>query len=69
MYPIIDKAVLSPNLTPLVVTPPRIALVRQPGQFVIVGQGAGGEAGVDLLDARRVEARAELDQAVEDLRG
>ena len=43
MYPIIDKAVLSPNVTRLVVSAPRIALVRQPGQFVIVRLGDGGE--------------------------
>lgn len=43
MHPIIDKAVLSPNVTRLVVSAPRIALVRQPGQFVIVRLGEGGE--------------------------
>jgi len=43
MYPIIDKAALSPNVTRLVVSAPRIALVRQPGQFVIVRLGDGAE--------------------------
>ncbi|MFN8622279.1 MAG: sulfide/dihydroorotate dehydrogenase-like FAD/NAD-binding protein [Chloroflexota bacterium] len=43
MHPIIDKAALSPNVTRLVVSAPRIALVRQPGQFVIVRRGEGAE--------------------------
>jgi ferredoxin/flavodoxin---NADP+ reductase len=43
MYPIIDKAALSPNVTRLVVSAPRIAQVRQPGQFVIVRLGEGAE--------------------------
>ena len=43
MHPIIDKAALSPNVTRLVVSAPRIALVRQPGQFVIVRLGDGAE--------------------------
>ena len=43
MHPIIDKAALSPNVTRLVVSAPRIALVRRPGQFVIVRLGDGAE--------------------------
>jgi len=43
MFPIIDNAALSPNVTRLVVSAPRIALVRQPGQFVIVRLGDGAE--------------------------
>jgi len=43
MHPIIDKAGLSPNVTRLVVSAPRIALVRRPGQFVIVRLGDGAE--------------------------
>jgi len=43
MHPIIDKAALSPNVTRLVVSAPRIAQVRQPGQFVIVRLGDGAE--------------------------
>ena len=43
MHLILDKAVLSPNVTRLVVSAPRIALVRQPGQFVIVRKGDGAE--------------------------
>lgn len=43
MYRIIDKTVLSPNVTRLVVRAPRIAQVRHPGQFVIVRRGEGAE--------------------------
>jgi ferredoxin--NADP+ reductase len=43
MHPIIDKAQLSPNVTRLVVEAPRIAQIRQPGQFVIVRRGPGAE--------------------------
>jgi len=43
MHPIVDKAQLSPNVTRLVVQAPRIAEIRQPGQFVIVRRGPGGE--------------------------
>jgi ferredoxin/flavodoxin---NADP+ reductase len=43
MHPIIEKTVLSPNVTRLVVRAPRIAQVRQPGQFVIVRRGEGAE--------------------------
>jgi ferredoxin/flavodoxin---NADP+ reductase len=43
MHPIIDRAALSPNVTRLVVSAPRIAQVRQPGQFVIVRLGEGAE--------------------------
>ena len=43
MHPIVNKAQLSPNVTRLVVQAPRIAEIRQPGQFVIVRRGPGGE--------------------------
>jgi ferredoxin/flavodoxin---NADP+ reductase len=43
MHPIVEKAQLSPNVTRLVVEAPRIAEIRQPGQFVIVRRGPGGE--------------------------
>jgi len=36
MHPVVTKARLSPNVTRLDVVAPRIAQVRQPGQFVIV---------------------------------
>jgi ferredoxin/flavodoxin---NADP+ reductase len=43
MHPIVAKTVLSPNVTRLVVEAPRIAQVRQPGQFVIVRDHEGSE--------------------------
>lgn len=43
MHPIIAKAQLSPNVTRLVVSAPRIAQIRQAGQFVIVRRGEGAE--------------------------
>jgi ferredoxin--NADP+ reductase len=43
MHPIIDRAQLSPTVTRLVVSAPRIAKVRQAGQFVIVRLGEGAE--------------------------
>jgi ferredoxin--NADP+ reductase len=43
MHPIVAKAQLSPNVTRLVLKAPRIAEIRQPGQFVIVRRGPGGE--------------------------
>ncbi len=43
MHPIIDKAVLSPNVTQLRVRAPRIAEIRQAGQFVIVRRAPGAE--------------------------
>lgn len=43
MHPIIDRAQLSPTVTRLVVSAPRIATVRQAGQFVIVRLGEGAE--------------------------
>ncbi len=43
MYPIIATEQLSPNVTRLVVEAPRIAQIRQPGQFVIVRLGPGAE--------------------------
>jgi ferredoxin--NADP+ reductase len=43
MHPVISKARLSPNVTRLDVGAPRIAQVRQPGQFVIVRRGEGAE--------------------------
>ncbi len=43
MHSIVAKAKLSPNVTRLDVTAPRIAQIRQPGQFVIVHRGEGAE--------------------------
>lgn len=43
MHPVISKACLSPNVTRLDVFAPRIAKIRQPGQFVIVHLGEGAE--------------------------
>jgi len=43
MHPVVDKTSLSPNVTRLVVEAPRIAEIRQPGQFVIVRLGPGAE--------------------------
>ena len=43
MHKIVAKAQLSPNVTRLDAVAPRIAQIRQPGQFVIVRRGEGGE--------------------------
>ena len=43
MHPIVSKTQLSPNVTRLVIQAPRIAEIRQPGQFVIVRRGPGAE--------------------------
>jgi len=43
MHPILSKAQLSPNVTRLDVLAPRIAQIRQAGQFVIVRKGEGCE--------------------------
>ena len=43
MHSILAKAQLSPNVTRLDVLAPRIAQVRQPGQFVIVYRAEGAE--------------------------
>ncbi|MGZ6340160.1 MAG: sulfide/dihydroorotate dehydrogenase-like FAD/NAD-binding protein [Candidatus Limnocylindrales bacterium] len=43
MHPIVEKAQLSSNVTRLVVTAPRVAEIRRPGQFVIVRLGPGAE--------------------------
>jgi ferredoxin/flavodoxin---NADP+ reductase len=43
MHTIVSKLQLSPNVTRLDVIAPRIAQVRQPGQFVIVRRGEGAE--------------------------
>src|ERR1039457_2624241 len=43
MSNIVAKAQLSPNVTRLDVVAPRIAQIRQPGQFVIVYRGEGAE--------------------------
>jgi ferredoxin/flavodoxin---NADP+ reductase len=43
MHSIVAKAQLSPNVTRLDVVAPRIAQIRQPGQFVIVHRGEGAE--------------------------
>jgi ferredoxin--NADP+ reductase len=43
MHPIVGKSQLSPNVTRLVVEAPRIAQIRQAGQFVIVRAAEGAE--------------------------
>ena len=43
MHTILSKQCLSPNVTRLDVQAPRIAQIRQPGQFVIVHQSEGAE--------------------------
>ena len=43
MHPILASTQLSPNVWRLVVEAPRIAEIRQPGQFVIVRRGPGAE--------------------------
>jgi ferredoxin/flavodoxin---NADP+ reductase len=43
MHKIVTKAQLSPNVTRLDVIAPRIAQIRQPGQFVIVHKGPDAE--------------------------
>ena len=43
MHSIVAKARLSPNVTRLDVVAPRIAQIRQPGQFVIVRRAEGAE--------------------------
>jgi ferredoxin--NADP+ reductase len=43
MHAIVSKQCLSPNVTRLDVQAPRIAQIRQPGQFVIVHQTEGAE--------------------------
>lgn len=43
MHRIVQNERLSPNVTRLVVQAPRIAQIRQPGQFVIVHLGRGAE--------------------------
>ena len=43
MNEILDKVVLSPNVTRFTVSAPRIAEIRRPGQFVIVRLGPDAE--------------------------
>jgi len=43
MHPILSSTQLSPNVWRLVVESPRIAEIREPGQFVIVRRGPGAE--------------------------
>ena len=43
MHPVVARAQLSPNVTRLDVAAPRIAQIRQPGQFVIVHRADGAE--------------------------
>ena len=43
MHPILSSTQLSPNVWRLVVEAPRIAEIREPGQFVIVRRGPGAE--------------------------
>ncbi len=43
MHQVIERSQLSPNVTRLVVSAPRVAAIRQAGQFVIVRLGKGAE--------------------------
>lgn len=43
MHKVLSKTGLSPNVTRLDVVAPRVAEIRQPGQFVIVRRGEGAE--------------------------
>ncbi|HEY6013607.1 MAG TPA: sulfide/dihydroorotate dehydrogenase-like FAD/NAD-binding protein, partial [Candidatus Limnocylindrales bacterium] len=43
MHHVLVNERLSPNVTRLVIDAPRIAEIRQPGQFVIVHLGPGAE--------------------------
>jgi ferredoxin--NADP+ reductase len=43
MHKVVENTRLSPNVQRLVVEAPRVAKVRQPGQFVIVRRGPGAE--------------------------
>ena len=43
MHAVVARDQLSPNVTRLVVSAPRIAEIRRPGQFVIVRRGPGAE--------------------------
>jgi ferredoxin--NADP+ reductase len=43
MHAVVSRTQLSPNVTRLIVQAPRIAEIRQPGQFVIVRRGPGAE--------------------------
>jgi ferredoxin--NADP+ reductase len=43
MHQLVDKSQLSPNVTRLVIEAPRIAQIRQAGQFVIVRAAEGAE--------------------------
>jgi len=43
MHPVVQRDVLSPNVTRLVIEASRIAQVREPGQFVIVRREEGAE--------------------------
>jgi ferredoxin/flavodoxin---NADP+ reductase len=43
MYPVIEREQLSPNVVRLVLEAPRVARMREPGQFVIVRLGPGAE--------------------------
>ena len=59
MHPIVERTQLSPNVTRLVVTAPRIAEIRRPGQFVIVHRGPGAER-IPLTIADADQARGTI---------
>jgi ferredoxin/flavodoxin---NADP+ reductase len=61
MHPIVEKTVLSPNVTRLRVAAARIAEVRRPGQFVIVRRGPGAERiPLTVADVDRAEGTITL---------
>jgi ferredoxin--NADP+ reductase len=59
MHPIVARTQLSPNVTRLVIEAPRIAEIRQAGQFVIVHRGPGAER-IPLTIADADQARGTI---------
>src|SRR5512137_532616 len=60
-HTVIGKSRLSPNVTRLDVLAPRIAQIRQPGQFVIVHLGEGAERiPLTIADADKVKGSIAL---------
>ena len=68
MHKIVAKAQLSPNVTRLDAVAPRIAQIRQPGQFVIVRRGEGGER-IPLTIADADPAAGTIALAIKDIAG
>jgi ferredoxin--NADP+ reductase len=61
MHTVVDKTQLSPNVTRLVIKAPRIAEIREAGQFVIVRRGPGAERiPLTIADADRARGTITL---------